>query len=93
MESRLISKLESAALDARRADHSDTVDDISYYGGRARKKLESIDLSKLEPSIASIIRKAIREAKNADYADDVDDGQYYGARAYKSIQKALSQLK
>ena len=88
----IISDLEEAGRYAKNADYSDDLDDVNYYGSKARRALESINTRDLDSEVADLIARAAKSAKEADHARSVKDGQYYGNKARKAIQQAIDLL-
>ena len=50
------------------AEKAESLDDVHEYGGRARKTLETIDRSALEPNLRQLIEDAIRHTINVQRA-------------------------
>ena len=88
----ILSYLEEAARYAKNADYSDNLDDVNYYGSKARRVLESINTRDLDSEVANLIAKAAKSAKEAGFAHSVNDGQYYGSKARKTIRRAIDLL-
>jgi hypothetical protein len=71
------------------AEKAESLDDVHEYGGRARKTLETIDRSALEPNLRQLIEDAIRHTINVQRAIHPEGGRHDAREAQQLLTELL----